>query len=180
MRTSTQNATTKGELQREVNNHPTTGGVDLRDMPLAVEFLKEEQKQRRAEIENILKRVEDDQRYALLITGVFWSWYATNLRQFHPSILHLLQFTPALLTFFFAWRWWNLSRSVVRTTEYTIELERTFLSGLPDHFGWESWLLKQRGSQPLKASLKGVHYIFWIGLLLTNAVIGVWILILGR
>jgi hypothetical protein len=40
----------------------------------AKDYLKEEQKQRRQEIENLIARNESDQRHGLIITGVIWSW----------------------------------------------------------------------------------------------------------
>ena len=49
------------------------------DLPdSAKDFLKEEQKQRRQEIERLIGQMESDQRYGLIITGLIWSWLVTN------------------------------------------------------------------------------------------------------
>ena len=45
---------------------------------LADDYLKEEQKQRRQEIENLIARIESDQRNGLIFTGAIWSWLATH------------------------------------------------------------------------------------------------------
>jgi hypothetical protein len=47
--------------------------------PLAWDYLKEEQKQRRQKIENLICRIESDQRNGLLFTGAIWAWLATNV-----------------------------------------------------------------------------------------------------
>ena len=54
---------------------------------LAKDFLKEEQKQRRCQIENLIARIETDQQYGLGATGLFWGF----LRKTDPgSRMHSL------------------------------------------------------------------------------------------
>ena len=54
----------------------------LRD-ELSKKFLKEEQKQRRQELENLIARIESDQRNGLLFTGAIWGWLATHVHELH-------------------------------------------------------------------------------------------------
>ena len=49
------------------------------DSDLAKDYLKEEQKQRRQEIESLITRIESDQRNGLIFTGAIWAWLATNI-----------------------------------------------------------------------------------------------------
>lgn len=42
-------------------------------------YLTKEQKQLRNEIENLIARIEADQKNGLILTGAIWAWFATNV-----------------------------------------------------------------------------------------------------
>lgn len=128
----------------------------------ALEYLKEEQKQRRAEIEALINRFGEDQRYGLAITGGVWSWFATNTDKIKPPILYVTIFLPALLTAFFIWRRSTISGSITRCAAYIRELEDAF--GVPERLGWERWLSKN----PHSARLGRASSAFWYALLFVN------------
>ena len=104
--------------------------------PATTGFLKEEQKQRRQDIEVIAASCEADQRNLLLITGVIWSWLATNIDKFHD--VQNIVLLPAGLTCLFFIRWLSNHLTIKNIARYTKKLETLF--EVPDGYGWESYL----------------------------------------
>src|SRR5208283_4304682 len=104
--------------------------------PATTGFLKEEQKQRRQDIEVIAASCEADQRNSLLITGVIWSWLATNIDKFHD--VQNIVLLPAGLTCLFFIRWLSNHLTIKNIARYTKKLETLF--EVPDGYGWESYL----------------------------------------
>lgn len=145
----------------------------------AKEFFKEEQKQRRAEIENLIGRIEGDQRYGLVVTGLVWSWLATNRDKLQPPFDLIAVFLPALVMVFFLWRWKALDWSVLQVAEYTKKLEA--LVGLPDGFGWETFLERERAKTGKQDALAVSTWRYWWLLILANLVLaGLFIWFLRR
>jgi len=138
---------------------------------LTLDFLTEEQKQRRHELEGFGSRMERDQRNALLITGAIWSWLATNLEKLpHQGLFEkFVVFIPALIMGFFFYRWWAMNRAVSQIAEYTRMLERKAGVDL-EKLGWETWLHERRKLKQA-VQLGTTAWIFWISLLLVNALL---------
>jgi hypothetical protein len=150
------------------------------------QFLIEEQKQRRAEIERLLKTHEADQRYAILASGAAWTWLATHVNSlpgYQTAFLGWILSIPAILVGFFAWRWSAVHRSVQSAAKYTLRLE--WLARLPFGFGWENFLHteesedgkfhEENGSKPWilhqigvpgrhRSTMWRLSLFFWIGL----------------
>src|SRR5271157_3277563 len=72
--------------------------------PETIDYLKEEQKQRRNEIDTLLDRRQSDQRNGLILTGVFWSWLATNTNSVPENIQVIVVFLPPCIMAFFCHR----------------------------------------------------------------------------
>jgi hypothetical protein len=138
---------------------------DLRDP--AKDFLKEEQKQRRQEIDKLIERIEGDQRYGVIITGVIWSWLTINLDKLKSPLLAVAAalVAPAIMLFFL-WRWNAINRMVLRIGEYTRELEKGF--GVPPPLGWETWLNAYRQMQLEKEPIAFSTHGWWWGLIIVN------------
>jgi hypothetical protein len=140
------------------------------DLPdLAKDFLKEEQKQRRQEIENLIGRIESDKQYGLIITGLIWSWLATNREKLQAPFDLVVVFIPAFLMLFFLWRWRALDMTVYRVAKYTEDLEWMF--AVPEGFGWETWLNGIRRETVKRDPLTTSSYWYWILLVVGNLVL---------
>jgi hypothetical protein len=137
------------------------------DLPdSAKDFLKEEQKQRRQEIERLIGQIEGDQRYGLLITGLIWSWLVTNREKLQEPFALVVVFIPAGIMLFFLWRWWAIDKTVRQVGEYTKSLE--WLFAVPEKFGWETWLAEIRSKPRKMDTLAKSSCSYWIALLLGN------------
>ncbi|MGH8475184.1 MAG: hypothetical protein ACRER2_05340 [Methylococcales bacterium] len=138
----------------------------------AEDWHKEEQKQRRQEIENVIGRIEGDQRNGLLLTGAVWAWLATNLEklanqgQFEQAVV----FVPAVLMLFFFYRWRAMDRAMMTAAEYTRELEKR--AGV-DPLGWETWLAYKRANDRKATYLARTTRVFWCGLFVANLALGI-------
>src|SRR5262245_53717009 len=67
------------------------------------DYLKEEQKQRCQEIDHLMAKIEDDQRYGLIITGAVWSWLATNRDKLQSPFDIIAVFVPQVIQVFYTW-----------------------------------------------------------------------------
>ena len=138
-------------------------------------YLLEEQKQRRAEIEKLIQRVESDQRNGLVITGLFWSWLAAQ--KIAGPLDQVIAALPPLLMLFFWARWWKLHRTIRDAAIYTMQLEKLFrLPALPaefGRFGWETWLHDPDSGKRHRASLKELDFCWWMLLFTANVIIAV-------
>jgi hypothetical protein len=140
------------------------------DLPdSAKDFLKEEQRQRRQEIENLIGRIESDQRYGLIITGLIWSWLVANREDLQAPFDLVVIFIPAFIMLFFLWRWRAIDKTVHQVGEYTQYLE--WLSAIPEGFGWETWLSGFRRETGKKDTLTKSTFWYWILLVLGNLVL---------
>jgi hypothetical protein len=138
----------------------------------AADWLKEEQKQRRQEIENIIGRIEGDQRNGLLLTGVVWAWLAMNLEKLanQDQFEKVMVFIPAALMLFFLYRWRAMDRSMMTGAEYTRELEK--LTGA-NPLGWETSLAEKRAKDHKVAYLARTSRVFWWCLFGANLALGI-------
>jgi hypothetical protein len=127
---------------------------------LAKDFLKEEQKQRRQEIERYIGQIESDQRYGLIITGVIWSWLVTNREKLQAPFDLVVIFIPTFIMLFFLWRWKATKMAVYQVGKYTKELEKLF--AVPEQFGWETWLAGIICKSGKKNSLERYSFWYWI------------------
>jgi hypothetical protein len=140
------------------------------DLPdSAKDFLKEEQKQRRQGIENLIGRIESDQRYGLIITGLIWSWLVTNREKLQAPFDLVVIFIPAFIMLFFLWRWRAIDKTVRQVAGYTEYLE--WLFAVPEGFGWETWLAEIRREAGKKDTLAKSTFWYWILLALGNLVL---------
>ncbi len=93
---------------------------------LAKDYLKEEQKQRRQEIENMSARRESDQRDGLIITGAIWSWLATHTDKLdRNNFAVVIIILPTLIMSFFYYRLRIMDKNILSIAEYVRELEGT-------------------------------------------------------
>lgn len=135
------------------------------------EFLLEEQKQRRLEIEKMLARMETDQRLGLIFTGALWSWAAVNRSAVQGAALYVMLIIPPLLTAFFFWRWRALLGCIRVVAEYTTQLECHF--DVPEDLGWERWLAKENEARRPRGTLRQVYKAFWVAMLIFNVMISI-------
>ncbi len=136
------------------------------------DVLKEEHKQRRQEIGEMRGRMEADNRNGLILTGVIWSWLATNQTATagHGYFMSVIVFLPAALMGFFCFRWYAMHKSIFTNAAYLRELEAWANTGL---LGWETWLQEQRRKAPTTASLMRTGGAFWAGLIAANLLLAV-------
>jgi hypothetical protein len=137
----------------------------------AKDFLKEEQKQRRTELETQIARIEGDQRYGLVITGLIWSWLVTNREKVQPPVDRIAVAVPALIMMFFFLRWTAIEASIANIAEYTRKLEAN--AGLLSGLGWESFMTNKRATTRKKDKLTTSTTQYWTLLIGTNVLLGV-------
>ena len=136
------------------------------DLAGAIDFAKEEHKQRRLEIQSGMNQMENDQRNALILTGAVWSWLATS--KIELARLELVLLLPAILMGFFWWRFEHLHRGTMVNAEYLRNLEsKVKLNAL----GWETWLAVKRSEDGGAVSLLNPTRVYWGLLILVNGVL---------
>jgi hypothetical protein len=141
------------------------------------DYLKEEQKQRRQEIDHLMAKIEDDQRYGLIITGAVWSWLATNRDKLQSPFDIVAVFVPVVIMLFFAWRRKVLVFSIQKNAEYLKQLEGLF--GVPEGFGWERWLEGYSKTSKRKLTLGRASKAFWYWLIMANLILAglfIWVI----
>lgn len=127
----------------------------------ALDYLREEQKQRRQEIDSLIARFDGDQRFALAITGGIWSWYATHGAELQRPFSYAAAVLPVVLVLFFVWRRGAIAAGIARNAAYIRRLEELF--DLPEGFGWE------RGNEGMKRTrLTQTTRAFWYTLVAAN------------
>jgi hypothetical protein len=99
----------------------------------AKDYLKEEQKQRRQQIENLIASIESDQKNGLIFTGAIWSWLATHIGTCDGNFAKVIVILPPLIMSFFLYRREHIDREIFAIAEYTREVEKLF--GVPDKYG---------------------------------------------
>jgi hypothetical protein len=132
----------------------------------AKDFLKEEHKYRRQEIENLIARLESDQKNGLIFTGAIWAWLATNISKVDSDLSNVIVILPPLIMSFFLYRRYHVDKMITTIAVYTRELER--ILGVPEKYGWEGWLHKRRHEGDNVDPLAG--QTFWILLILVNCI----------
>ena len=115
------------------------------------EFLMKEAEYIRKAYDERVSQTRTLERYALLSTGIIWSWCATN---FEFPAVKILVWMPALITFLFGIRAWGNARAMNSAREYLVELENKL--SLPENMGWARYLT--RNEEP---RLAFTAYIFW-------------------
>ena len=137
----------------------------------ATEFLLEEQKQRRTELDSVIGRMESDQRNGLLFTGAVWAWLITNQQMVTGRANLIAAALPALVIAFFYYRYTGLLEFTGTIADYTRLLEQKFQ--LPEGLGWEKYVYELRRTGKWPRSLGKRAKLLWASLLLLNAIIGV-------
>lgn len=127
------------------------------------EFLLLEYECLRDEVLEALKEIPANEKWALLVSGAFWTLFAST-----PERNVLIAFTPWLpsaLTFLFFLRWRALEDKFLVFEEYLLRVE----SGLAiEGFGWEAHL---RGSRKNRFRwFRWYGWLFW-GLLFVGNVV---------
>jgi hypothetical protein len=135
----------------------------------AMEFLKEEQKQRRAEIESFGSSIERGRQYGLLAVGAIWSCLVTSHDKIKYPIDIVGAIIPPLILLFFYWHWTSCKRAISRIAEYTRRLERYF--NVPEGLGWESWLNKRLTSEKKTHELTVSTEWYWRTLISINLIL---------
>ncbi len=145
---------------------------------LTKEYLKEEQKQRRQELENLIQRTESDQKNGLLITGAFWAWLATNSDKLYTPFDRLAVWLPTIIMLFFYYRGRMLSSEMDQAADYMIKLEEYFK--VPVGLGWEHYLKEAREKKKVPEHMEVTAKLFWHILIPVNVVIAILFLVLKK
>jgi hypothetical protein len=104
------------------------------------------------------------ERYALVSTGMIWSWALTH--QDAPYVV-FLAWMPLVLQVFFGIRVWGIFQDIVWTRRYLAEVETTI--GLPQTLGWG-----HRGTEPRRRLRIVTGFGFWIALTTLTCAIALW------
>ena len=158
---------------------------------LAPDFLKEEQKQRRQELENKILAIETDQRNTLIGIGAYWGYVILNQDKIQNISNIGITLIPLVVLVFFYCRYETLSRAIGVIATYTRGLEKLIYKNYNDEFknpsvaidelkeiGWESdwkskrfnWKEKKLDGIPNYLTLSS--RVFWIFLAVSNIIIG--------
>jgi hypothetical protein len=132
----------------------------------AIEYLKEEIKQRRTEIETLINRCETDKKDGLIYSGLLWAWLSTHVGYLRENGFEAVLFLPAFIIGFLFFRYISMSAMIMRIAEYLKQSETIFK--VPPEFGWESWLdawrAKHGKSDPVAENARW----FWIFMFVMN------------
>lgn len=142
--------------------------AERNDVP-AKDYLQEEQKQRREEIEHLIERTESDQRNALLLTGAFWAWMATNTEKLYGPFNNVAALLPTIIMCFFYYRWKMLTNAIDQIADYMKRVEEFF--AVPEGLGWETWVKKERHDKGVTEHMEFTTRIFWRALIVVNILI---------
>jgi len=139
-------------------------GADIKDLP--ADLIRQEHEQRHREIQSVVARMESDEKYALLLSGVVWSWLAANQEKLRSaqSFGTVIAWIPFAFMVLFFFRWCGWDRGIKRNAEYVKLLER--MGGLhPLGLGWERWLADKHVKSHLPA------FWFWVILTVANGAV---------
>ena len=137
---------------------------------IAKDFLKEEQKQRRQEIDFLIEKTESDQKSGLIITGAYWAWIITNGSKLLFPINIVAICIPTIIMAFFFFRYWSLHNSINGAAEYTLKVEELF--DVPTGYGWETHIKDKRDNGQPNYMFRST-IIFWVALIFTNIILGI-------
>lgn len=100
-------------------------------------FLLTEYSQLRSEILETLCQVPANEKWALIISGVFWAWLGSDLSR--AQQLQVMVWIPGVLVFLLFLRWRALEDKFTAFNAYLRRVEDRFrLDGL----GWEHYINK--------------------------------------
>ena len=145
---------------------------------LAKDFLKEEQKQRRNQIENLIARIETDQQYGLGSTGLFWSWLTTNQEHLKAPFDCIAVCIPSMVMLFFLMRWRAIDKAILQVAAYTKTVERLF--EVPEEFGWETFVDRNGRIPRRKDILAKSTILYWYLLITANIILASLFILLAR
>jgi hypothetical protein len=129
--------------------------------PSPGEFLLEEYKSLRTQIDEFMKDIMGLERWAVIVSGGLWSWLSTTEGKHLPGLIY---WSPALLSLLFGLRSLGVYVMMRRTGKYILTVERQL--DLPAGLGWQIFLCKQR---PPFATVSSV--VYWCLLLAINVLI---------
>jgi hypothetical protein len=161
---------TEQESAVQVNNNTITiNGNKLNDLSKKYLFLEAEQ--RRSEINYLIKKTDNDQKYALIGMGIYWSWFLskdiTSINKYKLLIVGL----PIVVIVFYIIRYANLHRSIKKVAKYLKIIETCFLND--NHIGWENYISNIKNRKGVKDYMHISANLFWILVLLVNIIIGI-------
>jgi hypothetical protein len=116
----------------------------------------------RKEIESCVQEIRTLERYALLGTGIVWSWLAANPQL---NIPYLFWYIPLLFSLLGWFRTTALAVSVRRLSQYIREVEEPYFCNEPG-MGWETYRFAR-----VQPSIKLSVYTFWIILSLVGVIV---------
>lgn len=118
------------------------------------ELLLREVEHVRNEYDEAIRQTRLLERYAVLVTGLIWSWCVTNPGQ---AGVDVLIWFPAILTAVFGIRAWSLHCRALAARRYIAEVEPTFSP--PKDLGWAQKQINRKfGTHGLVAC---TAYLFW-------------------
>lgn len=135
------------------------------------EWLLEEQKQRRTELDTLIHSMEVDQRNGVLFTAIAWSWLFSNSDKIFGAANLMVAGLPALVMMFLLYRHRGLAEAINVIAAYTRKLENS--AALPEGLGWETYLLELRQAGRWPNSREKRARLLWVALIITNAAAGV-------
>lgn len=130
-------------------------------------FLISEFEDRRKQILEIIRQIDNNERYALVVTGIFWSWLISTKQS--PN--YLLTWIPTIIVGYFFIKWRLLSKSITEIAEYIKKVEE--IIDLPHSLGWE------RRQTSIRIKFTYLYWIYWLLLLLINATLSLFIPLVG-
>ena len=125
-------------------------------------FLIAEFQDRRTQILNIIKQIDDGQKYALAATVAFWTWIASQKPQ--VAFYYVFWF-PVLVVLYFMIKWRLLNRSITSIATYVRRIEEEF--ELPNDLGWE------HRDDNIRKQFGNLYWVYWFLLILLNVTLAV-------
>lgn len=135
--------------------------------PETIDFLLEEYKDLRNQIDQLLKETNTLAKYAVVLTGAIWTWLAT-----HDNSQFFLWWLPMLIIIVFGLRVWSLTLSIIELGKFVSGIEES--PGLTLELGWEMKCRADRANGGFfsRNSPRFLSAItFWIMLLIITVVI---------
>ena len=130
------------------------------------EFLSNEVNSLRESIRNRILIIENDIRYAIVLSGAAWAWILTH-KITNTALGFSFSLIPLLVTILIIYKWRIQDRAITKISDYIVNVETYFK--LPDGYGWETSIRKPGSTQ--KAIKKHVNDI--LSSLLAGNFIGV-------
>lgn len=103
--------------------------------PETKEFLLAEYSALRDEVLDALKQVPANERWAVVVSGAFWAWFASDPQHFTFALP--IAWLPTVLAILFCLRWRALEAKFDTFNSYLRKVEKSFDLG---ELGWEQFL----------------------------------------